>query len=86
VLAAMLFSSLMSAAADNDGWDRPEYTITRFVADCARFDAVDAIQYPSTRFGQGRNLVVLDSERFAGLATLEEVFPFAPSRKRGISR
>ncbi len=75
-LAAMLFSSLMSAPSENNGWDRPEYTITRFVADCARFESVDGILYPSTRFGNGSNLVVLDVEGFAGLASFEEMSPF----------
>lgn len=84
VLAAMLFSSLMSAPSNDEGWDRPEYTITRFVADCARFESVDAIQYPSTRFGDGRNLVILDSDRFESLATLEEILPFVRSRNRRI--
>jgi RES domain-containing protein len=84
VLAAMLFSSLMSAPSNNEGWDRPEYTITRFVADCARFASVDAIQYPSTRFRDGRNLVILDGDRFGSLAILEEILPFSSTRSRSM--
>src|SRR5262249_27531707 len=82
VLAAVLFSSLMSAPRNNEGWDRPAYTITRFVADCARFVSVDAIQYPSTRFGDGKNLVILDGDRFGSLAILEEILPFSSTRGR----
>jgi hypothetical protein len=81
-LAAMLFSSLMSAPSENEGWDQPQYTITRFVADCARFESVDAILYPSTRFGNGSNLVILDVERVENLASLEERFVFCHPPKK----
>jgi RES domain-containing protein len=65
VMAALMYSNLTSAPSDRNGWDRPEYVLTRFVGDCARMAGVDAIQYLSTRVGSGTNLALLDGTRYS---------------------
>jgi hypothetical protein len=60
VIAALMYSNLTAAPSDGNGWNRPEYVLTRFVGDCARMAGVDAIRYLSTRIGSGVNLVFLD--------------------------
>jgi len=59
VLAPVMYSNLAAAPSDGDGWDRPEYVLTRFVSDCARVAGEDGIKYLSTRTGGGANLVLL---------------------------
>jgi RES domain-containing protein len=61
VLNALVFSSLVSAPRQSEGWDRPEYIVSRFVADCARSAGFDAIRYPSVREGNGHNLAILSN-------------------------
>jgi RES domain-containing protein len=73
VLAAVTFSSLLSAPANDEGWAKPEYVFSRFVADCATAAGFDALLYPSTRVESGHNLVVLRPVRFADLAVVERV-------------
>lgn len=60
LLSALIYSSLMSSPTDSAGWNRPEYVLTRFVADCARAAGVDGIVYPSCRQSSGDNIVLLD--------------------------
>ena len=60
LLAALIYSSLLSSPADSEGWNRPEYVLTRFVADCARSAGVEGIVYPSCRHTDGDNLVLLN--------------------------
>jgi RES domain-containing protein len=67
-LAALTYSNLMTAPMNAEGWNRPEYVLTRFVADCARLKSVDAIKYPSSRCGSGDNLVLLTGSRFDAVA------------------
>ncbi len=60
LLNCLVYSALVSARQENDGWQRPHYVVSRFVADCARASSIDAIRYPSTRrTGNNFNLVVL---------------------------
>ncbi len=63
LLNCLVYSSLVSARQESNGWQRPHYVVSRFVADCARACSVDAIRYPSTRrTGANFNLVVLNPE------------------------
>lgn len=62
ILSALVHSSLVSAPRQSDGWDRPEYVVSRFVADCARDVGFQAIKYPSVRCAEGHNLVILSQE------------------------
>ena len=77
VMAALMYSNLAAAPSDGEGWDRPEYVLTRFVADCARIAGIDAIQYSSTRPGSGASLVLLDGSRFTDSVRITgiEIFP-----------
>jgi hypothetical protein len=61
-LAALAYSALMSARQPDDGWHKPAYVFSRFVADCAKAAGIQAIKYPSTRITRESNfdLVILD--------------------------
>lgn len=60
-LYALVFSSLMSRPLDTDGYHKPCYVFSRFVADCARLAGFDAIKYPSTKMTRNNyNLVILN--------------------------
>jgi hypothetical protein len=52
-------SALCSAPRKGDGWDRPEYVFSRFIADCALKSGFEAIQYSSTKSGAASNFVIL---------------------------
>ncbi len=62
VLAPVMYSNLAAAPRERSGWDKPEYVLTRFVADCARFAGMDGIRYCSTRTGSGINVVLFKSD------------------------
>lgn len=47
ILRAITVSALIGAPAEKEGWERPEYTFSRFVADCALDAGFTAIRYPS---------------------------------------
>lgn len=64
LLSALIYSSLMSSPTDSDGWNRPQYVLTRFVADCARASGIDGIVYPSCRNSNGDNVVLLDASKW----------------------
>lgn len=59
-LAGMVWSTLVSSPEEGDGWYKPQYAFTRFIADCAYSAGFDAIRYPSVRLGVGSNLVLLN--------------------------
>jgi RES domain-containing protein len=61
-LAALSYSALMSAKQPDDGWHKPAYVFSRFLADCAKAAGIQAIKYPSTRITKETNfdLVILD--------------------------
>ena len=62
LLNCLVYSSLVSSKQEVNGWHRPHYTVSRFVADCARSSGIDAIKYPSTRKSGGNyNLVLLNT-------------------------
>lgn len=60
IINAAAWSSLMSSPYEGDGWYKPQYIFTRFIADCAIHAGFDAIRYPSVRFGHSHNIVLLD--------------------------
>lgn len=60
VINVALWSSLMSSPSEGEGWYKPQYTFTRFIADCAVSAGFDAIKYPSVRLGEGNNMVILN--------------------------
>lgn len=60
ILNVISWSSLMSSPDEGEGWYKPQYTFTRFVADCAIYAGFDAIKYPSVRLGENHNIVILD--------------------------
>lgn len=60
VLNIISWSSLVSSPSEGEGWYKPQYTFTRFVADCAKQLGFDAIKYPSIRHGKHHNLVILN--------------------------
>lgn len=60
ILNAAAWSSLMSSPLEGNGWHKPHYTFTRFIADCAIHAGFNAIKYPSVRRGERHNIVLLD--------------------------
>jgi len=71
LMKALASSALLSAPHRGDGWLKPQYVFSRFVADCARSAGFDAIRYGSTKLVAGSNIVILDpSADFSALASL----------------
>lgn len=63
LLICLAYSALVSAPQDEEGFHKPHYTVSRFVADCAKSAGFDAIKYPSTRSAYGSfNLVIINQE------------------------
>ena len=63
LLRCLVYSALISAPQAEDGLYKPHYTVSRFVADCARSAGFDAIKYPSTRSASGSfNLVLVNQK------------------------
>lgn len=60
VLNIISWSSLLSSRKEGEGWYKPQYTFTRFIADCAKQLGFDAIKYPSIRHGKHHNIVILN--------------------------
>lgn len=79
LLNCLVYSTLVSAKQETNGWDRPHYVVSRFVADCARASSIDAIRYPSTqRTGSNFNLVLINPDH-----RLEQVFRVVQFHRRG---
>lgn len=67
-------SSLSAAPRTGEGWVKPEYVFTRFVADCARHAGFNAIRYGSTKDRTGSNLVLLKPmDDIASIASLNAI-------------
>ena len=47
-LNALIYSSLLSAPVEGEGWDKPQYVFSRFVADCVQSAGIDGIRYATT--------------------------------------
>ncbi len=56
-------STLCAAPRVSEGWDRPEYVFSRFVADCARYAGFTVIRYGSVQDPSGTNFVILDPDQ-----------------------
>lgn len=61
LLDNLVYSALISAKQGDDGWHKPHYIFSRFIADCAKSSGFDAIKYPSTkRTSNNFNLVLIN--------------------------
>lgn len=61
LLNSLVYSALTSAPHNDEGWHKPYYVVSRFVADCAKSAGFDAIKYPSTRrHNDNYNLVIVN--------------------------
>lgn len=79
LIGALSYSALISAPENGEGWNRPAYVFTRFVADCAAFFGFDAIKYPSTRLSTQDgcyNLVLLKNDISLSAAVTDTDFRF----------
>lgn len=87
LINCLVYSALVSARQDDDGWHKPHYVVSRFVSDCAKAAGFDAVKYPSTRrTSVNFNLVVLNPSlslasvagepRFVELRAQNAVTPF----------
>ncbi len=68
LLNVAAWSSLISSPEEGDGWYKPQYVFTRFVADCAVAAGFDGIKYPSVRRNSKYNIVLLN-----GLAAWDNI-------------
>ena len=62
ILTPLIWSSLLSSKSEGDGFFKPHYNFSRFVADCAKYAGFDGIKYPSVRATKGSNVVLLNPE------------------------
>lgn len=74
ILNPIVWSSLLSSPAEGQGWYKPYYIFTRFIADCAIDAGFDAIKYPSVRLGKGYNLVLLNGESIWSDVDISKIF------------
>jgi len=82
IISLIRWSSLMSSPGEGEGWYKPYYVFTRFVADCAKAAGFDAIRYPSVRFDEGVNLVLLSYEKHKRNVQIDELFFFNESNTK----
>lgn len=65
MLNALIFSALMSKKISTEGYHRPAYIFSRFIADCAKSAKFDAIKYPSTKVTKDNfNLAIINEDIF----------------------
>lgn len=90
LVQAMQLSSLMSSPVEGEGWYKPHYVFTRFIADAALSVGFDAIRYPSVRSNTGNNIVILNYEKLKGKVNIldfnyvtEEEFLLKQKQQRG---
>jgi RES domain-containing protein len=80
LLQAATASALLSAPAEKDGWEKPEYTFSRFVADCAVSAGFTALRYPSVANAEGFNLVLFSpSANWPEVAVVGSINEFHPA-------
>jgi len=80
-LNALVFSALMSKPLSSEGWDKPVYIFSRFIADCAKSAGFDAIKYPSTKAIKNNfNLAVLNENIFNNHVKFKNVYFFDGSK------
>jgi RES domain-containing protein len=82
LLQAITYSALLSAPAKTEGWEKPQYTFSRFVADCAIHSGFTALRYPSVEKPEGFNLVVFPSEglSWCDVIKVHEINEFHPDQ------
>lgn len=81
ILQAVTASALLSAPSQKDGWEKPEYTFSRFVADCAVSSGFTGLRYPSVAHPQAFNLVLFPSEHdWNAVADIKEIIEFQPEK------
>ncbi len=81
MLRALTASALLSAPTEKEGWEKPEYTFSRFVADCAMNVGFTALRYPSVAHFEGFNLVAFPSEDdWKDVATVGAINEFHPKK------
>lgn len=87
IIQAIRCSSLLSSPDEGDGWNKPQYVFTRFVADATRAAGFEAIRYPSVRRSfEGHNLVFLDYEKIKQCAKIIEFNYFPEDHVLALSR
>lgn len=59
-VAALLLSGIMTKPQKIKGSWKPEYFITRFIADVCKEQGINGIIYPSSVYPSGKNLVIFD--------------------------
>ncbi len=72
----LAWSSLLSSPEEGDGWHKPQYAFTRFLADCARHAGFDAIRYPSVKKDMGTNLAILNEEKWQDEISVKDILQF----------
>ena len=86
MLQAITASALLSTPTEKEGWEKPEYTFSRFVADCAMNAGFTALRYPSaapyiTR-PEGFNLALFRSGHdWKDVAEIGSINEFHPKEK-----
>jgi hypothetical protein len=73
LLTALFTSSILSGPGDTDGWNQPQYILSRFVADCTKAAGLDGIGYPSVRQAKGYNIAVLHDAAWSDIVEVEEI-------------
>lgn len=82
IINLIRWSSLMSSPSEGEGWHKPHYVFTRFVADCAKAAGFHAIRYPSVRFEEGMNLAIINYEEYIRNIEVDEIFIFNESNTK----
>lgn len=59
IFKTIMASSLIFNPPAGEGWDKPGYIFTRFIADCAIYVGFEAIKYNSIHSSGSHNLVIL---------------------------
>ena len=83
----MMASSLLVNPRGGNDWDKPGYTFTRFVADCALYSNLDGIKYRSIHSKKEYNIVVFKDKLFENQPwdytyRIEEVYRYKLSNIR----
>lgn len=76
-LNALSYSALMSRKSTTEGWNKPAYVFSRFIADCAKSAGFDAIKYPSTKLTSDNfNIVIVNEKIFLNNISFNDLFFF----------
>lgn len=60
IVAALLLSGFLTKPQKVKGYWKPEYILTRFIADLCKEKDINGILYPSSLYKNGKNLVIFD--------------------------